>query len=111
MASTGLNGYINAQGFPRIGMLTTVLGALTNVVLDPIFIFTLDLGVRGAAIATVISQSISAAWALSFLLGKRAILRLKREHLTVPLPLLKRIVALGLPGFVVLGTNSLVQIV
>lgn len=111
MLTTGLNGYINAQGFPRIGMLTTVLGAVINVILDPIFIFALDLGVRGAATATVISQAISATWVLRFLTGKNAALRLKRSKIGVSKERLKRIVSLGLPGFVMQGTNSLVSIV
>ncbi len=111
MLTTGLNGYINAQGFPRIGMLTTILGAVINVILDPIFIFVLDMGVRGAATATVISQAISAAWVLRFLTGPNAALRLKRSKIGVNKERLKRIVSLGLPGFVMQGTNSLVSIV
>ena len=111
MLTTGLNGYINAQGFPRVGMLTTILGAVINVILDPIFIFALDMGVRGAATATVISQAISAAWVLCFLTGPNAALRLKRSKIGVSKERLKRIVSLGLPGFVMQGTNSLVSIV
>ena len=111
MLTTGLNGYINAQGFPRIGMLTTILGAVINVILDPIFIFALDMGVRGAATATVISQAISAVWVLRFLTGPNAALRLKRSKIGVSKERLKRIVSLGLPGFVMQGTNSLVSIV
>jgi len=111
MLATGMNGYINAQGFPRIGMPTTVIGALINVILDPIFIFGLDMGVRGAAIATVISQAVSAIWVFTFLTGKRAILRLRRDRLGVSPALLKPLLSLGLPGFVMQGTNSLVQIV
>jgi len=111
MLTTGLNGYINAQGFPRVGMLTTILGAVINVILDPIFIFALDMGVRGAATATVISQAISAAWVLRFLTGPNAALRLKRSKIGVSKERLKRIVSLGLPGFVMQGTNSLVSIV
>ncbi len=111
MLSTGLNGYINAQGFPRTGMLTTVLGAAINIVLDPIFIFGLKMGVRGAALATVISQAASALWVLRFLTGKRAILKLRRGRIHIQPRRTGRIVALGLPGFVMQGTNSLVQIV
>ena len=111
MLTTGLTGYINAQGFPRIGMMTTILGAVINVILDPIFIFALDMGVRGAATATVISQAISAAWVLRFLTGPNAALRLKRSKIGVTKERLKRIVSLGLPGFVMQGTNSLVSIV
>ena len=110
MLSTGLNGYINAQGFPRIGMLTTVLGALMNVILDPIFIFALDLGVRGAAIATVISQGVSALWVLRFLTGKKAILHLNKKSMYLQGGRIKKILSLGFPGFVMQGTNSLVSI-
>lgn len=78
MLTTGLNGYINAQGFPRIGMLTTVLGAVANIILDPIFIFVLDMGVAGAALATVIGQMLSAVWVVQFLVGKKAVIRLKK---------------------------------
>ncbi|MBQ8202233.1 MAG: MATE family efflux transporter [Clostridia bacterium] len=111
MLSTGLNGFINAQGFPRIGMLTTVMGAVINIVLDPLFIFTLDMGVRGAAIATVISQAVSAVWVLRFLTGKKALLRLRRSQIRIDPGRTQRIMTLGLPGFVMQGTNSLVQIV
>lgn len=111
MLSTGLNGYINAQGFPKTGMLTTVIGAVINIILDPIFIFTLNMGVRGAALATVISQGISAIWVLRFLTGKKAILRLKKEKIRIEKERTKRIASLGIPGFVVQATNSLVQIV
>ena len=71
MLSLGLNPYINCQGFARTGMLTVALGAAANIVLDPIFIFALHLGVRGAAIATVLSQLLSAAWVVKFLTGKK----------------------------------------
>ena len=76
MLSLGLNPYINCQGFARTGMLTVALGAAANIVLDPIFIFALHLGVRGAAIATVLSQFLSAAWVVKFLTGKKAELKL-----------------------------------
>lgn len=111
MLTTGLNSFINAQGFPRIGMLTTVLGAAINVVLDPVFIFALNMGVRGAAAATVISQSISAAWVIRFLVSKKAIVPLRKRHLGVSPARLKKIISLGFPGFVMQGTNSLVQII
>lgn len=111
MLVTGLNGYINAQGFPRVGMMTTILGAVINIILDPVFIFTLDMGVKGAALATVISQGISCVWVLKFLTGRRAILRLKRSTLCISLARTKRIITLGIPGFVMQASNSLVQIV
>lgn len=111
MLTTGLNGYINAQGFPKIGMMTTLIGAVINIVLDPIFIFALDMGVQGAALATVISQGISCIWVLRFLTGRKAVLRLKRQTLRLDGRRVKRMVTLGIPGFVMQGTNSLVQIV
>lgn len=108
--ATGMNGFINAQGFPKVGMLTIILGALLNVILDPVFIFVLDLGVRGAAIATVISQAVSCVWVLRFLTGKQALFRLNRQQMMPDGKLLKEIMALGLPGFIMSGTNCLVQV-
>ncbi len=111
MLSTGLNGYINAQGFPRIGMFTTLIGAVINIILDPIFIFGFHMGIRGAALATVISQMLSALWVLHFLTGKKAILKLKKEKIKITASRTKQIMSLGIPGFVMQGTNSLVSIV
>ncbi len=111
MLSTGLNGFINAQGFPRIGMLTTLLGAVLNLALDPVFIFGLHMGVGGAALATVLSQSVSCMWVLKFLTGKRALLRIKKVHLRIERKLAGEIAALGMPGFIMQGTNCLVQVV
>lgn len=111
MISTGLNGFINAQGFPRMGMVTTLIGALLNLILDPIFIFRLDMGVSGAALATVLSQMVSCVWVLRFLTGKRAILTLKRRNLRVDWMLAKQIATLGMSGFIMQGTNCLVQVV
>ena len=110
MLATGLNGFINAQGFPKVGMLTTLLGAVINLVLDPLFIFVFGLGVQGAAIATVISQAVSCAWVLRFLTGKKALMPLRRASLRPRWPLVKEIVTLGFSGFVMMATNSLVQI-
>lgn len=111
MLATGLNGFINAQGFPRMGMLTTVLGAGINLVLDPLFIFVLRMGVGGAALATVISQAISCIWVLRFLTGGRVLLPLRRQDMRIELPLAREIVALGASGFIMQATNCLVQIV
>ena len=110
MISLGMNGFINAQGFGRIGMLTSVVGAVTNIILDPIFIFLLDMGVRGAALATVISQGLSAAWVLRFLTGKQTDYKIRRDYMRIELPRLKSITALGLTGFMMQATNSAVQI-
>ena len=111
MLTTGLNGFINAQGFPKMGMLTTMLGAILNLILDPIFIFTFDMGVSGAALATVISQIASCIWVLLFLTGKKALLKIKRKYMRIRVSLVKNIVSLGLAGFIIQATNSLVQIV
>lgn len=111
MISTGMNGFINAQGFPKIGMLTTVIGAILNLILDPIFIFVFDLGVGGAALATVISQIISAIWVICFLTGKKALLTLKHSNLKIEFGLTRKIAGLGSSGCIVQATNSLVQIV
>ena len=110
MLATGLNGYINAQGFPKTGMLTTVIGAVINIVLDPIFIFHMNMGVNGAALATVISQSISALWVMHFLLRKAPI-GIRRRSVRIARIRTGNILTLGTPGFVMQGTNSLVSIV
>lgn len=111
MIGLGMNPFISAQGFAKTGMLTVGLGAVVNIALDPLFIFVLDMGVRGAALATVLAQGCSAVWALCFLTGKGAILRLKRRNLRLRWSLVRRIVSLGLSGFFVNLTNALVQIV
>ena len=109
MISLGMNPFINAQGFGGTGMMTTLLGAVINLILDPIFIFALDMGVRGAALATVIAQSCSALWVLVFLTGRGAILRLTRENLGLDGEILRKVCGLGLTGFTFQVTNSLVQ--
>lgn len=111
MLATGLNGFINAQGFPRIGMLTTLLGAVLNLALDPVFIFGLHMGVSGAALATVLSQLVSCAWVVRFLTGKKALYRIQKKHLRVSGKLTREIIALGMSGFIMQGTNCLVQVV
>lgn len=111
MVSLGMNGFINSQGFGKAGMATVAIGAAANIILDPIFIFGLHMGVKGAALATVISQGISAFWVLGFLVSKKAVLTLKRESLILNRGIVKSITALGLSGFVMAITTSLVQIV
>ncbi|MBQ9048816.1 MAG: MATE family efflux transporter [Solobacterium sp.] len=111
MLSTGLNGFINASGYPRTGMMTIFIGAAINLVLDPVFIYLLHMGVAGAAIATVISQVVSCIWAVSFFLGKNAPYRIKKEFMVPSGGLLKEIIPLGTAGFVMQGTNSLVSII
>ncbi|MDE6997559.1 MAG: MATE family efflux transporter, partial [Oscillospiraceae bacterium] len=109
MIGLGMNPFINAQGFGKTGMMTTLLGAVINLILDPIFIFGLNMGVQGAALATVIAQTCSAAWVLVFLTGPSAILQLSRESLGLDAAILKRVCSLGLTGFTFSVTNSLVQ--
>jgi len=109
MIGLGMNPFINAQGFGKTGMMTTLLGAVINLILDPVFIFVLDMGVQGAALATVIAQTCSAVWVLAFLTGRTAILRLSRESLGLDAAILKRVCGLGLTGFTFSVTNSLVQ--
>lgn len=110
MLSFGMNFFINAQGFAKMGMLTIAIGAAINIVLDPIFIFALDMGIAGAAIATVIAQLCSATWVLSFLTGRRSLLKLKRKYMTVEKKTAYAILSLGLSGFVMKATTGLVQI-
>ena len=111
MVSLGMNPFINAQGFGRVGMITVVVGALANIVLDPILILGLHMGVRGAALATIIAQGLSCAWVLRFLTGDRALLKLRRRHLRLERARTGRIISLGLSGFFMNLTNSLVQVV
>lgn len=111
MISVGMNGFISAQGFSKTSMFTTVIGAILNLILDPIFIFFFDMGVSGAAMATVISQVVSAVWVLVFLMGKKALLRLEPIYIKSDWRLAKQIMGLGSSGFIVQATNCLVQIV
>ena len=111
MLSTGLNGYINAQGFPKVGMFSTMIGAVINIILDPVFIFGLDMGVSGAALATIISQVVSAIWVLRFLTGKNAIVPLKLRNIKIQKDISLDIFKLGTANFIMQGTNCLVQIV
>ena len=110
MTTTGLNGYINAQGFPKIGMLSIILGAVTNIILDPIFIFVFRMGVSGAALATIISQSFSALWVLRFLFGKQVLIPLKLSNIRIRRQITRDIFKLGTSNFIMQGTNCLVQV-
>ena len=111
LISLGMNSFIHSQGFAKIGMCTVLIGAILNIVLDPIFIFTFELGVKGAAIATVISQFISALWTIYFLTGNKTILKLKKKNMRLKIIHVKRIVSLGMAGFMMAITNSTVTIV
>ncbi len=111
MVTLGMNPFINSQGFGRVGMLTIVLGAGLNIVLDPLFIFALDMGVRGAALATILSQCASCIWVLRFLTGPKTVMRISFKGLKLRAKRIKRILGLGLTGFTIGFTNSLVQAV
>ena len=105
----GMNAYITAQGFARMGMLTVVIGAVANIILDPIFIFALNMGVRGAALATVISQAISCIWVLLFLSGKKSILRLRPSVQKIDLKLVLPCIALGSAHFIMQASESVIS--
>lgn len=109
--SLGMNPFINTQGFAGMGMATVLIGAISNIILDPIFIFGFGMGVKGAAIATIISQAISAIWVMYFLLGKKTKLKIKISNMKISKQILLPIVALGVAPFVMQATESLVNIV
>ena len=106
----GMNPFITTQGFAKISMLTTIIGAVINIILDPIFIFVLGMGVRGAALATVLSQAVGAFWILRFLIGKQTILHLKKENMKPDPQIFKPCLGLGISTFVMLSTESLLSI-
>lgn len=111
MSSLGLNSFINAQGFARTGMLTVSIGAACNLILDPVFIFILGMGVKGAALATIISQFIAALWTFTFLTGKKTIIKIEKDCLIPNFKRTMKIFGLGLSGFTMSITNSAVQMV
>ena len=106
----GMNPFITTQGFAKISMLTTVIGAVINIILDPIFIFALGMGVRGAALATVLSQAVGAVWILRFLSGKKTILHLRKENVRLEKEVIMPCLALGISTFVMLSTESILSI-
>jgi putative MATE family efflux protein len=107
----GLNAFINSQGFAKIGMFTVLIGAILNIILDPIFIFVFHLGVRGAALATIISQGVSAIWVLAFLFGKKTHLHVRKKYFKIDWKVLGSVMALGVSPFIMQSTESLVNIV
>ena len=109
--SLGLNTFISAQGFSTTAMLSVVIGAVVNIVLDPIFIFLFDMGVRGAALATILSQAVSATWVMRFLLSKKSILQIRRKNLFPSARIALSIATLGVSPFIMQSTESLVNIV
>ena len=110
MISLGMNPFINSQGFGKVGMATVAIGAALNIVLDPVMIFGMNMGVKGAAWATIISQAVSALWILRFLTGRKAILRLERKYIRFEAATAGNICGLGLTGFIVNFTNSAAQL-
>lgn len=106
----GLNVFITAQGFARTSMLTVMIGAVTNIVLDPVLIFGLDMGVSGAALATIISQAISMIWILRFLTGKKTALRIRKKNLKLSAEIILPSLALGLSPFIMASTESLLSV-
>lgn len=110
MMTLGLNNFITTQGFAQISMKTVLIGAVCNIILDPIFIFGFDMGVRGAALATILSQAVSAVWVLFFLTGKDTKLRIKKENLRISAKIILPVMALGIAPFVMNITESLLNI-
>lgn len=106
----GMNAFITAQGFAKISMLTVLIGAVLNIILDPIFIFVLHMDVKGGALATILSQLISTIWVLHFLTGKRTILRIRRENCKLEWKIIGPCLALGLSPFVMQSTESILSI-
>ena len=105
----GMNAFITAQGFAQIGMRTVLIGAVANIVLDPLFIFALNMGVRGAALATIISQCLSCVWVLRFLTGPKTMLRLKKENIRIAPALVLPCVALGSATFIMQASESVIS--
>ncbi len=111
MTSVGMNPFINAQGYPKIGMLTVLLGAVVNLALDPLFIFVFHMGVRGAALATIIAQASSSVWVHLFLTGRRTQFRLSPALMKPDFRLIGRMAALGVSGFTAFVTSSAVSMI
>ncbi len=111
MTATAMNSFITALGFPRIAMWTTVIGAVLNLILDPIFIFAFSMGVRGAALGTVISQCVSAIWVLRFLIAREKDFPIRLTYMRLKAQTVREILALGISGFIQQATNFVVQIV
>ena len=110
MMTLGMNPFINSQGFSRTGMITVALGAVINIILDPVFMFALNMGVRGAALATILSQAVSAIWVVGFLYSKRCILRLRREYIRLDRAIIGRVAALGASTCTMSITESIVSV-
>ncbi len=110
MITIGLNAFITSQGFAKTGMQTVMIGAGINIVLDPILIYGFHLGVRGAAIATVLSQAASAIWVICFLMGKKSILKIRKRNLKIQFGVIGPVMALGVSPFVMQATESVLSV-
>ncbi len=108
--SLGLNAFITAQGFAKTSMFTVLIGAILNIILDPIFIFGFNMGVKGAALATIISQGVSALWVIKFLIGDKTLLKIKKKYLKIDFKVLLPCIALGLAPFIMQSTESILAI-
>ena len=106
----GMNAFITAQGFSKTSMYTVLIGAVSNIILDPVFIFGFDMGVRGAALATVISQCISCVWVLFFLRSEKTILKLKKENMHLEAKVILPCLALGLAAFIMQSSESIISV-
>ncbi|WP_302200264.1 MATE family efflux transporter [uncultured Gemmiger sp.] len=106
----GMNAFITAQGFAKEGMLSVLIGAVANIILDPVFIFVLGMGVRGAALATILSQALSCLWVLSFLFGKRTFLKLRSSNIRLSPSVLLPCVALGAATFIMQASESVISV-
>lgn len=106
----GMNAFITAQGFAKTGMLSVLIGAVANIVLDPVFIFGMNMGVRGAALATIISQTLSCIWVLSFLFGKKTFLKIKPENLRLHAKIILPCIALGSSLFIMQASESIISV-
>lgn len=110
MITTGMNAFITSQGFAKVGMGTVLIGAGLNIALDPLFIYGLGMGVKGAALATILAQAVSAAWVVKFLWGKKTMLRIKKKYFRIRLRVIGPVAALGVSPFIMQSTESLLSV-
>ena len=108
--SVGLNYFINTQGYAKYGMFTLLIGGVLNIILDPIFIFVFNMGVSGAALATVLSQGVSCVWVLKFLFGKKTTIKIKKKNMKLDLEIMKKVLGLGFSPFFMSSTEGVLQI-
>lgn len=106
----GMNMFITCQGFTKVSMMSVVIGAVLNIILDPILIFVFDLGVKGAALATIISQAVSAVWVVSFLSGKKTGIKLKKKYFRIDFKVLAPCIGLGVSPFIMQATESVINV-